>query len=379
MAGKAGSRLAVAVLAAATMMGAVAAPGDEPVLERLAQMRGLPVAAAPQEAARQRGELDAAWRWFGNNKAQALPVLRRELALELKKARPNQLVLLDVGYFLRAQGESADKALALAALLRIDPEGPAATAQGQQLFRFVHAMASEREARLLPLMDRAFLRGQVTVFLPQQGATVDETSVCIYLYGQYGAIAERHLRGLLRDEAAVHRALEVLMWVGSPDSVPAVAALLDTPDPDTFARAATFLLRAGGPAGRDALRAFDPRKLQGKALEFYRQTQGQLGNMGFDSLVGQLADQNEERAAVAAGTVRGLDEAATRQVLATLHERYGNYDGINPIALARSAMPTATLIEHLVALRERSLLRVAGDTLTDVDTTNTLINILRYR
>ncbi|WP_175016791.1 hypothetical protein [Massilia sp. YMA4] len=369
----------LAVLAAATCMaGALAAPADE-TLQRLAQIRALPAATATQDALRQRGELDAAWRWFGNHKAEALPVLRRELAAELKKAQPNQLVLLDVGYFLRAHGEPGDTALALQALLRIDPDGTVPKSQSQQLFRFMHALAAGRDTRLFALMDKVFLRGQVTVFLPQQGSTLDEASTCIYLYGQYGAVAERHLRALLGDASVVNRALEVLMWVGSPDSVPAVAALLNTADADTFARAATFLLRAGGPQGRDALRAFDPRGLQGKALEFYRQTHGQLDRMSFAALADQLVEQGEERAPGAPPVVRGLDAAGARQALDALYRSYGSYDGITPAALARAALPKQALIDELVRVRERSLLRVSAETLADVDTTNTLINTVRFR
>lgn len=368
----------VALAAACCMAAAVAAPADE-TLQRLGQIRAMPAATGPQDALRQRGELDAAWRWFGNHKADALPVLRRELAAELKKAQPNQLVLLDVGYFLRAQGDPGDKGLALQALLRIDPAGTVPQSQSQQLFRFVHALAAERDVRLFPLLDKVFLRGRVTVFLPQQGYTVDETSTCIYLYGQYGAAAERHLRGLLGDASVVNRALEVLMWVGSPDSVPAVAALLKTADADTFARAAAFLLRAGGPQGRDALLAFDPRGLQGKALEFYRQTRGQLDRMTFDALANQLVEVADERAPAAPPAVRGLDAAAARQVFATLYATYGSYEGIAPAAIARAALPRQALIDELVKVRERSLLRVSGEALADIDTTNTLINTVRFR
>lgn len=353
---------------------APASPAAQETMQRLARMRALP-AAAGQDAQQQRRDLDAAWRWFGNNKAAALPVLRRELAAELKKAQPNQIVLLETGYFLRALGEPADRALSLQALLAIDPAGSVPAAQGPQLFRFVHASAADRDPRLLPLIDKVFLRGDITVPVPQQGTTVDATSVCIYLYGQYGALAERHLRGLLNDPAVANRALEVLMWVGSPDSVPAVAALLDGPA-ETFARAVTFMLRAGGPQGRDALLAFDPRGLEGKARDFYLQTRPQLAAMHFDALVQQLSDAPP---AEKAAPPRRLDEAATRQVLAALFAAYGSYEGIQPIEIALSAMPAAQLVDELLRLRERSLLRISGDALADIDTTNTLINTLRYR
>jgi hypothetical protein len=373
----AGLKKAVAAALLATVAAAtLAATPEQETLERLARLRAMPVATAGQAAQEQRRELDAAWRWFGNNKTAALPVLRRELAAELKKPKPNQLMLLDVGYFLRAFGEPADRALSMAALLAIDPAGPVPPAQGEQLFRFVHASAADRDPRLLPLVDKVFLRGDVTVLVPQQGYTVDATSVCIYLYGRYGELAERHVRTLLDDPAVVNRALEVLMWVGSPDSVPAVARLLDSPDADTFARAVTFMLRAGGPQGRDALLAFDPRGLQGKARDFYLQTRPQLAGMHFDALVQQLSDTPPSEKAA---PPRRLDEAAARRVLATLSATHGSYDGIQPIEIAIAAMPAAQLIDELLRLRERSLLRISGEALADIDTTNTLINTLRYR
>ncbi|TWI67480.1 hypothetical protein IP91_01593 [Pseudoduganella lurida] len=364
-------------LAVAGMMStpAAAAPEDD-TLAKLAQLRNLPATSAAADVQQGRKELDNAWRWLGNNKAAALPVLRRELAAELKKAQPNQYLLLELGHFLRVQGTAADRALSLQALLALDPVGIVPQTQQDQLFRFVHASAADRDPRLFKLMDQVFLRGHVTVFLPQHGYTVDETSVCIYLYGQYGALAERHLAGLLHDPQAVHRALELLMWVGSPDSVPAVAALLNTADADTFARATTFLLRAGGPAGREALGNFDARGLQGKAREFYLQTRQQLASMNFDTLVHQLeeapgGDGNQPP--------RRLDAAAAQAALAALEQNYGSYADVQPAEIATSALPAAQLIDGLIRVRERSLLRISGEALTDIDTTNTLINTLRFR
>ncbi|GGY48716.1 hypothetical protein [Pseudoduganella albidiflava] len=368
--------MAAAMLAMSAIASSSAALPEQETLERLARMRAMPAAAAGQEAQRQRRDLDAAWRWFGNHKTTALPVLRRELAAELKKPKPSQLVLLDVGYFLRALGEPADRALSMQALLAIDPAGIVPKTQAEQLFRFIHASAADRDPRLFPLIDKVFLRGDVTVLVPQHGYTVDATSVCIYLYGQFGTRAEQHLRGLLNDPAVVNRVLEVLMWVGSPDSVPAVARLLDSTDADTFARAATFMLRAGGPQGRDALLAFDPRRLEGKARQFYLQTRPQLSGMHFDALVQQLSDSPPSEKAA---PPRRLDEAAARQLLAALFASHGSYEGIQPIELALAAMPSAQLIDELLRLRERSLLRISGEALADIDTTNTLINTLRFR
>ncbi|UGQ48842.1 hypothetical protein [Massilia endophytica] len=366
--------LRASVLALA-MSAALAAEQD--TAARLNEMRAMQAAPDEKAAAEQRRQLDNIWRYFGDNKASALPVLRSQLAAELRKAKPNQLMLLDVGYFLRAQGEPSDKALSTQALLAIDPESSAIAAQSQQLFRFAHAAAQDKDARLLPLIDRAFLRKSVTVFVPQHGYTVDETSVCIYLYGPFGAVAERHLRGLLRDEAVAKRVLEILMWVGSPESVPSVSALLASDDADIFARAATFMLRAGGVEGRAELEKLDPRKLQGKQRDLALELRAQARAATFEALADQLRESPQ--AGAAQRRQPRLDEASARAALADIYANYGRYQDVQPADLVQSMLPKEQLMEELLRIRERSYLRVSGEALADIDLTNTLINTLRYR
>jgi hypothetical protein len=382
---KVAERSTIAALMAALALAAApafAAPAEQDFVARLAAMRALPAAADAKAAAEQRRELDNNWRYFGDNKAAALPVLRRQLAAELRQPKPNQLLLLDVGYFLRALGDPSDKALSTQALLAIDAESPLITGQSEQLFRFAHAAAQDKDARLLPLIDRAFLRKNVNVLIPQHGYTLDETSVCIYLYGPFGSAAERHLRGLLGDAAVNQRALEVLMWVGSPDSVPAVAPLLAASDPDVFARAATFMLRAGGPEGRAELEKIDLRKFEGKQRELAADMRSQARGMDFASLSMQLFEAPQTPSSTANVIARKplrLDEARTRAALNEIYENYGRYQDVQPSDLVQSQMQKQELMKELLRIRERSYLRVSGEALTEIDLTNTLINTLRYR
>jgi hypothetical protein len=376
--GRSAARASALALALA-MSAAQAAPSEQDIGARLSEMRAMQAASDEKAAAEQRRQLDNIWRYFGDNKSSALPVLRNQLAAEPRKPKPNQLMLLDVGYFLRAQGEASDKALSTQALLAIDADSPAIAAQNQQLFRFAHAAAQDKDARLLPLIDRAFLRKSVTVFVPQHGYTVDETSVCIYLYGPYGAAGERHLRGLLRDESVAKRVLEVLMWVGSPDSVPAVAPMLASADPDIFARAATFMLRAGGPEGRAELEKLDPRALQGKQRELAFEMRAQARATTFDSLADQLSESPQAQPNAAQRRPQRMDEASARAALASIYASYGRYQDVQPAELLRSMLPKGELMAELLRIRERAYLRVSGEALTEIDLTNTLINTLRYR
>ncbi|UMR29745.1 hypothetical protein MJ904_22305 [Massilia sp. MB5] len=362
-----------------TQSGAVA---EQETGRRLAALRQLSLASGEAAIHAQRRQLDNNWRYFGDNRSAALPVLRRELAAELRKPKPQALLLLETGYFLRQLGEPADRALAMQALLALDASDPAIAQNSAQLFRFVHLSAQERDVRLLPLIDKVFLRGKVTVFIPQHGFTVDETSVCVFLYGQYGRAGEAHLRALLGDAGIANKVLEILIWTGSPDSVPAVAALLQTNrDADTFSRALSFLLRSGGPQGRDALLAFDPRQLEGKPRQFYEQIQPQLRETSFATLREQL---DELPVAPSAGgkaqnSRPGLDDAGMRLRLNEVYEHYGRYENVQPAEIATSTLPGDFLIGQIARIRERSFLRVTGEALSDIDMSNTLLNTLRYR
>ena len=112
--------------------------------------------------------------------AVALPALREQLALEIRKAKPNQLVLLDVGFFLHTEGAPEDRDLAREALFTLDPAADIVRANDRELFDFTRRVAASRDPRTLDFVDRAFLRGDVTVFVPEHALTLDETLVCVY-------------------------------------------------------------------------------------------------------------------------------------------------------------------------------------------------------
>jgi hypothetical protein len=358
----------IAAIVIALASPAIAAPqaGEADILTRLSQIRAMQVPATDTAVREQNRTLDNAWRFFGDNKPTSLPLLRRELAAELRKPQPNQLLLLDVGHFLQRQGEPQDAALSMQALLAIDPDAPLVKSSAEQLFRFVHVAAASKDERLFPLMDKAFIKNKVTVFVPQHAFTVDESSVAALVYGQYGAKGEAHLRGLLSDAPVVNKVLETLISIGSPDSVPAVARLLNTEDPDTFMRAVTFLARTGGPQGRDALLAVDPGALQGKSRENFLPLRERLKGMTYEQMRGQRSETP-------------VSDDEVRRRLQALYDRYGQHEDLQPSDIFYANLPKQLLIDELTRIRERTLLRVSDEALADLELTNSVLNTLRYR
>ena len=355
-------RLVIAALVSAVFSAPVVATdaaADAAITARINEIRAMPAATTAAAAGAQRQQLDAAWRYFGDYREDAIPLLRRELAAELRSRHPSQQLLLDAGCFLLAYGADSDKPLAAQAALAINPE---AMLDGPQLFRLMHAAAGGRDARLLPLLDRGFLRKSVSIPLPQQGSSIDETGVRALLYGRFGATGEKHLAAQLRDPALAKAVLDVLQLVGSPESVPAVTPLLQSPDMEVFTRAVNFLLRAGGPQGRQVLLALKPQGLSKEAIDF------------FGPMRQQLAQQPTPQAGKGA-----LPDAEVRRQLDALEAGNGRYEGVDPSAIVQSRLPKQELLERLARIRERTFARATIEALTDVDTTSALLNAVSYR
>ncbi|XLZ71237.1 hypothetical protein ABT364_04535 [Massilia sp. SR12] len=334
---------------------------DATLAARIAAIRAMPPAANLAQVGAQRVELNAAWRLFGIYRDDAVPLLRRELSTEVRAKRPSPQFLLDAASFLLAYGSEADRGLALQAALALPLD---AALDGPQLFRLVHAAAASRDQRLLPLIDRAFLRNAVTLPLPQQGSSIDENGLRVLLYGRFGADGERHLRPFLRDEALVKPVLDVLLLIGGPDSLPAVLPLLQSADMEVFTRAVNFLMRAGGPEGRQALLALPAQGLSKEAFEF------------LSPLREQLARQPAPGGAMGPSAA---SDSAVRGQLDALERGDDGDAAFDPAAVLRSALPKQELLERLSRIRERSLARATNDDLALVETTAALINAVRYR
>ncbi|WP_342116302.1 hypothetical protein [Pseudoduganella sp. OTU4001] len=354
-------RLAAILLAGVTALCAVAAApaSAQDLASYVDKIRRMPAAANAAEVGAQRVELNAAWRTFGNYREDSIPLLRRELALEVRAARPSPQFLLEAAYFLTVYGDDSDKPLAAQAALAIPP---GAALDGPQLFRLLHAVAAGKDVRLLPLIDSAFLRASVALPLPQQGSQIDDAGLRVLLYGRFGAAGERHLAAVLRDESVVKQALDVLLLVGGPDSVAGVLPLLQSADMEVFTRAVNFLLRAGGPEGRQVLLTFKRPELPPEGVEFFVPIREQLARQPV--------------------TPRGqgaIPDAEVRRQLDALEASDGSYGDTNPAAIIQSNLPKQELMERLTRIRERSFARATNEALAEIETTNALLNAVRYR
>ncbi len=316
-------------------------------------------------------QLDDAWKFFADNKPQVLPIMRRELKIELGKPKPSQMFLLDIGYYIRLQENQADKDLGRGAFFAIDPDAEIVQWNGQQFFQFAHAVVPDHDARTLSVLDKAFLRGNVTAFIPQHSLSLSETLVCVFLYGIYGEGAEERLASQLTDPAIVDRVLEILIWIGSPASVPAVEKVLKgARNYETFARATAFMMRSGGPKGRAAMLALKTQSLDPESREYYAKVRD-----GIEATTYERFKEQFERLPPPGP----VDDSGIKKRLSIMYQNYGKDDEANPRSFLETSLPSTYLVTELSRIRSRMFYRISDEALSDVEMTNALLSALYYK
>jgi hypothetical protein len=344
---------------------------EQQTLAHIEHLRSVRTDADEQTTAAYNEGMDAAWTFFKTNNAAVLPILRRELSRELQKAQPNNLVLLDIGYYLRLQTELQDRELGKLALFKLDPTADIVYLNQQQLFNFAYAVAIDQDPTFLQFLDKAFLRQKRSAFVPQHSLSLNETLVCVFLYGVHGPDSEAHLRNLLKDQALTNKILEILIWIGTPDSTPDVkAAMLANRNFDTFARGTTFMMTIGGSQGRAVMLAINPKDFDATIQQYYERIRAQIEAVSFETL----------RKAFSSGDdVVPLGETDLRKRLSDMYASDGKDGRTDPRAILDSRLPSTFLIKELVQIRSRTLRRLSDEALSDVKAINAILNTLHYR
>ena len=98
--------LAFSLFAVLAAQPAQCASTEQETMRRLAQLRAIPADSTPEQLRQHNEQMDDAWQFYHAHRDEALPVLRRELAAELRKPKPAQLLLLDVASFFYLDGGS---------------------------------------------------------------------------------------------------------------------------------------------------------------------------------------------------------------------------------------------------------------------------------
>lgn len=365
------ARLIVVGLFVLVASGSSAQTIEKQALTHLENIKAIRADADEKTVAGYNESMDEAWKFFNANKASVLPILRREVNRELRKAKPNDMLLLDVGYYLRLQGETSDKELGKEALFKLDPAAKVVYLNQRQLFEFAYAVATDQDHRVLPFLDSAFLRQKMIAYVPQHSLMLNETLVCVFLYGVHGQASEAHLRNLLKDKATTRKVIEILIWIGTPESVSEVGnAMLADRNFETFSRGTTFMMKAGGRQGRAFMLGLTPKDFDPQSQEYFQRVRPLIEATSYETLRKQFSR---------GGDFAPLDEDVVKKRLADMYKNNGADEITDPRAILDSPLPRSFLINELLRIRARMFRRLSDEGLNDVRATNSILNVLYYR
>lgn len=265
--------------------------------------------------------------------------------------------------------KTTPRLLAPGEFLSADPVGSISPERRRQVFFSALQLAKARDARVLPFIKKAYLGRPVSI--PWEFSNpLDGAGASTILYGAYGPGAEAEARSALRARETVADALQVLADVGSEASIrAAVEAIERFPEDEIVGRTVSFMMQAGGPAGRAQVLALPTDRLEPRSRDQLAKLRGEIEAVNYSSL--------RERLEGLAGDK--LDAAEIRSRLNRLIAGEAGAPDLNPVAMLDSDIPSAELIGLLEAWR-RTLYGVASDdTLHAVLIVNVMINTVRYR
>lgn len=363
------SLLGILPALAGTTIGA--ATLEQETAAHIEQIRAIKAGQSDAARATYNQQMDAAWKFYASHGQAILPILRAQLKGEIDRQQPSDLVLLDLGLFLHDNDGPEGKALAREALFRLNPHTSVVNENWKELFELVHAAAEDHDPRVLDFVDRTFLTSDQKIFIPQHSLQLDGTLICVFLYGSYGAEAEPHLTAKLPERALTKRILELLVWLGSPESVRAVGDVLKaSPNYETVSRVTSFMMQAAGPAGRDFMLKLDSSKLDPRSREYLSKIHSAIQAMSFGMIRSSLAG------------LPGDKKLADTEVSARIDSMISNYgkdERTSPLAILDSGLGADSLVGSLLKVRSLALYRLSDEALSDVEVTNSLVNALRYR
>jgi hypothetical protein len=280
------------ILALPVSAAAQTATLDE-IRQKIDQIRSINPSAIQAENDAVNRRMDEVWSFLEKNKDRAVPIVVDTLEVELRKTAPDQFLLLDLGAFLLSKRAAPDPKLAVHVLARLDASNATVAANFAQFVQFAHMVATSGDVDALPQFDRLFLANTkaALIFASPHATSLDPTLICVFLYGPYGDAGQQHLeRRLTKGDPAALRVLEILTWIGSERSVPAVSAYMkSSPDRETLLRAAAILAKLGGKSGRAQVLQLEAIAADGQTREQFQKVRPMMEQISYATIADQVA------------------------------------------------------------------------------------------
>ncbi|MBM9592487.1 hypothetical protein JWG41_19745 [Leptospira sp. 201903075] len=351
---------------------------EEEVLRSIESIRTIKASEDKKEIGEFNSLMDANWKTFSEKKSVSIPIIHSKLKEELNSNSPNQMVLLDLSWYLTVS--SPDKET-LDTILKtyesIDFLNPTIAQNIQQYFRLALFLSEKQIPGFLNSIDKRFLRNENrSFFIPQHVAMVSPHAQRTHLYGIYGNQSVPHLINILKTEKDTklrQSITSILRRICTPYCANDIYEMLETEqDHSTFVNGTYILLDNAGQVGKDLYLKLNPKSLSKETQDYFISEQNYVRNQNYDFFINKLKKKFGESS-------NDFSEAKLLSEIEKMIQENGESHSIHPLDFFSSTIKNEILIEKLIESRRKCFLRINHHGMQDIDLNNLILNTLYYK
>lgn len=350
---------------------------EEEVIQSIESIRTIKDSEDKKEIEEFNSLMDSNWKKFAEKKSVSIPIIQNKLKEELSSKTPNQMILLDLSWYLVNSDPNCDLQIITQTFEAIDFRNPTIIQNTQQYFRLALFLSEKSIPGFLNLIDQRFLRNESrTFFIPQHVALVDAHAQRTHLYGVYGDQSVPHLLKLLKTETNIklrQSMTSILRRICTPDCANDISEILKTEqDHTTFVNGTYILLDNVGPVGKDLYLNLNPKSLSKETEDYFHSEQNYVKNQSYSFFIGKLKKKYGE-------SNNDFSDSQLMTELEKMIQNRGESDIIHPLDFFSNSIDKQILINKLIEARRKSFLRINHHGMQDIDINNLILNTIYYQ
>lgn len=351
---------------------------EEEVISSIESIRTIKASEDKNEIGEFNSLMDANWKKFSEKKSVSIPIIQIKLKEELNSPSPNQMVLLDLSWFLAISNPNKeDLEIILKTYEAIDFQDPLMVQNTQQYFRLALFLSEKQIPDFLYSIDKRFLRNENrSFFIPQHVALVDAHAQRTHLYGVYGKQSIKHLTIILKKEKDTklrQSITSILRRICTPDCARDIYEMLESEeDHKTFVNGTYILLDNAGPIGKDLYLKLKPKSLSKETQDYFISEQNYVKNQSFEFFITKMKKKYGESS----------NSFSDSQLLSEIEKMIlenGESHSIHPLDFFSNTIDKQVLIEKTIEARRKCFLRINHHGMQDIDLNNLILNTLYYK
>ncbi|TGL53455.1 hypothetical protein EHQ55_02390 [Leptospira meyeri] len=351
---------------------------EEEVIHSIESIRTIRTSEDKTEIENFNSLMDSNWKKFSEKKSTSLPIIRTKLKNELSSKSPNQMILLDLSWYLALSNpEKEEIDLIEKAYETIDFQSPIIIQNTQQYFRLALFLSEKKIPNFLYSIDKRFLQNETkSFFIPQHVAMVDAHAQRTHLYGVYGDQSVPHLLKMLKTEtdAKLRQSItSILRRICTPDCANDIYTMLETEnDHLTFVNETYILLDNVGPIGKELYLKLKPKSLSKETENYFFSEQNYVKNQSYDFFIGKLKKKYGESS-------NDFSDSKLMSEIEKMIQNKGESHTIHPLDFFSNSIDKQILINKLIEARRKCFLRINHHGMQDIDINNFILNTLYYK